>query len=145
MVRNNEVLLGLKKRGFGAGKFTGFGGKIEAGEDVKTAAGRELLEETGLIVAERDLEAYGRLTFLFPHQPSWSQVVHLFPVEKWTGKVVETAEMQPCWLSQNDLPWAQMWQDAPLWLPLVLVGERVTMTITFAEDNETVSSYARST
>jgi len=53
---------------------------------------------------------------------------------------VETAEMKPIWFSQNDLPVVQMWQDASLWLPLVLVGERVEMTITFAEDNETVSS-----
>ena len=138
------MLLGLKKRGFGVGKWTGFGGKIGVGESVKTAACRELAEETGLVVLERDLVAYGRLTFLFPAQFGWSQIVHLFRVEKWVGEPTETDEMQPAWFLQNALPFSRMWQDAPLWLPLVLAGERVTMTITFAEDNETVSSVTRS-
>jgi 8-oxo-dGTP pyrophosphatase MutT (NUDIX family) len=144
LMRDGAVLLGLKKQGFGVGKWAGFGGKIEMEEAVKTAACRELFEEIRLVVVEEELAAYGRLTFLFPHQPSWSQIVHLFLVEKWVGEPVETAEMKPIWFPQNALPWAEMWQDAPLWLPLVLAGERVTMTITFAEDNETVSLYARS-
>jgi 8-oxo-dGTP diphosphatase/2-hydroxy-dATP diphosphatase len=32
------ILLGLKKRGFGEGKWNGFGGKIESGESVIQAA-----------------------------------------------------------------------------------------------------------
>ena len=35
-----EVLLGLKKAGFGAGKVTGFGGKVEPGETIVAAARR---------------------------------------------------------------------------------------------------------
>ena len=33
-----QVLLGLKKAGFGAGKITGFGGKVEPGETVVAAS-----------------------------------------------------------------------------------------------------------
>jgi 8-oxo-dGTP pyrophosphatase MutT (NUDIX family) len=32
------VLLGFKKIGFGAGKFKGFGGKVESGETILQAA-----------------------------------------------------------------------------------------------------------
>ena len=32
--RGNQVLLGNKKRGFGAGKANGFGGKVEPGETI---------------------------------------------------------------------------------------------------------------
>ncbi len=32
------MLLGLKKRGFGAGKWNGFGGKVNPGEDIVDAA-----------------------------------------------------------------------------------------------------------
>jgi hypothetical protein len=38
--RPGQVLLGMKKRGFGAGKWNGFGGKIEAEETCEQAAVR---------------------------------------------------------------------------------------------------------
>ena len=38
-----EVLLGLKKTGFGAGKWVGLGGHIEDGEKPVSAAVREVL------------------------------------------------------------------------------------------------------
>jgi len=38
--RHGEILLGYKKRGFGAGKWNGFGGKVEAGETIEDAAKR---------------------------------------------------------------------------------------------------------
>jgi hypothetical protein len=51
----SSVLLGLKKRGFGAGKWNGFGGKVEQGESIRTAAIREMKEEAGIeSVDERD-------------------------------------------------------------------------------------------
>ena len=51
----SRVLLGLKKRGFGAGKWNGFGGKLEPGETVVEAAAREVKEECGLTVKTSDL------------------------------------------------------------------------------------------
>lgn len=38
VVNNDEVLLGLKKRGFGLGKWNGFGGKVEIGETITDSA-----------------------------------------------------------------------------------------------------------
>jgi 8-oxo-dGTP diphosphatase/2-hydroxy-dATP diphosphatase len=38
VLKKSEILLGLKKRGFGEGKWNGFGGKIESGESVIQAA-----------------------------------------------------------------------------------------------------------
>ena len=53
--KGSRVLLGMKKRGFGAGKWNGFGGKVEAGETVVEAAAREVQEECGLTVKTEDL------------------------------------------------------------------------------------------
>src|SRR5215472_3354734 len=53
--RGPEVLLGLKKTGFGAGKWVGLGGHVEPGEKPVAAAVREVEEESGLLVpAESD-------------------------------------------------------------------------------------------
>ena len=43
-----QILLGMKKVGFGLGKWQHtFAGKVEEGESVEEAAARELQEETG--------------------------------------------------------------------------------------------------
>ena len=36
--KTSEILLGLKKRGFGKNKWNGFGGKVEKGESVLQGA-----------------------------------------------------------------------------------------------------------
>ncbi len=43
-----EILLGMKKRGFGKGKWNGFGGKVSQNESVLEGAQRELQEEAGI-------------------------------------------------------------------------------------------------
>ena len=49
VVRNGEILLMRKKRGLGAGKINGPGGRIEAGESSLDAAVRETREELGIV------------------------------------------------------------------------------------------------
>ena len=134
-----QVLLGFKKTGFGANKYAGIGGKIEAGETVTQAAVREVAEEIGVRVQECDLEEASHLTFLFPARPAWSQVVHVFAATAWSGEPVESAEMKPVWFNVQHLPFDQMWQDAPHWLPLVLASKAVRLTFVFAADNESVA------
>jgi 8-oxo-dGTP diphosphatase len=134
----DEVLLGLKKAGFGAGKYGGFGGKIEPGETIEAAAVRELEEETGIRISEQDVQKVGRLTFLFPARPDWGQVVHVFLVQAWDGEPVESAEMKPVWFKIDEIPFEDMWQDGTYWLPLVLAGKTVRARFTFKGDNETV-------
>jgi 8-oxo-dGTP pyrophosphatase MutT (NUDIX family) len=38
----------MKKRGFGHGKYNGFGGKVEKSETISQAAIREMYEESGI-------------------------------------------------------------------------------------------------
>ncbi len=59
----DKILLGLKKRGFGKGKWNGFGGKVERGETIKQATIRYNSDADVWVV---DQASSGRATrFLF--------------------------------------------------------------------------------
>ena len=70
----NRILLGRKKRGFGAHKYNGFGGKLEAGESFRDCAIRELFEESGLHGRSEDLECVAAFDFQFPFDESTQKV-----------------------------------------------------------------------
>jgi 8-oxo-dGTP pyrophosphatase MutT (NUDIX family) len=137
-----RILLGLKKRGFGKGKFNGFGGKIADGEDVRDAAVREIREECGLEVAPADLIPAGRLVFFFPSRPEFDHDVSVFRAVRWRGALCESDEMRPEWFRIEEVPYDRMWQDDGHWLPLVLAGASVEAEFTFADDNETVARFS---
>ena len=135
----SQVLLGYKKTGFGQGKFTGFGGKVEPGESIEAAAQRELVEETSIQVPIDNLLFAGVLTFTFPNQPAWGQEVHVYRVDNWKGEPSESDEMKPEWFDIDDLPFDRMWDDGRYWLPAVLAGLPYTARFSFRDDNATVA------
>lgn len=135
-----EVLLGLKKRGIGQGKFVGPGGHIEEGETALEACVRELKEETGLVVHPEDLRSAGAVIFRFPTRPEWDMSVAMFTGERFSGELVETDELTPDWFPVDALPSDRMWDDNKYWLPRVLAGEVVHVEITLNADCETVAA-----
>ncbi|MDF2634647.1 MAG: hydrolase [Pelosinus sp.] len=139
LIRDNEILLGMKKTGFGQGKYNGFGGKIKQGETVLQATVRELEEESGILVEEEQLEHVGILDFIFPASPQLRHDVHIFLARSWQGEPLETEEMRPQWFLHSAIPYAQMWQDDIFWLPKVLAGETIKGSVVFAENNEDLS------
>ena len=137
----DRVLLGLKKRGFGAFKWNGFGGKKEADEDPEESASRELREECCLDVTPRDLEKVAEMSFYFPSFPEWNMFVHTFIARTYRGKPLETEEMRPAWFSMDMIPFDEMWADDRYWLPLVLRGEKVKGIFTFNNDRATLAEH----
>jgi 8-oxo-dGTP diphosphatase len=135
-----EVLLGLKKSGFGLGKWVGLGGHIEAGEKPVAAAVREVAEESGLVVAADALQHMASIEFRFPARPSWDQTADVFVTSVYQGEATESDEIAPRWFAENALPLSLMWDDAKYWLPRVLAGEHVNVQIAFADDCATVAS-----
>ena len=137
----DKILLGMKKRGLGVGKFNGFGGKVENGETVLAATVREVYEEAGLVVEPQDLNRAGTIAFHFSAMPENDFTGHVFLAKTWRGEAIETAEMAPQWFAIKDIPYSRMWQDDRFWLPRVLRGEPIAAICVFAEDNETVKSF----
>jgi 8-oxo-dGTP diphosphatase len=135
----HEVLLGHKQRGLGVGNVVGLGGKVEPGEDAQTAAARETLEESGIVVKVEDLRHAGTVIFDFPTKTSWNQSVDVFVADAWSGDPVPCAEIVPEWHSALALPLAEMWDDARYWLPQVLAGARVSARFEYAPDCRTVT------
>ncbi|XP_030646774.1 oxidized purine nucleoside triphosphate hydrolase [Chanos chanos] len=117
VVQPGRVLLGMKKRGFGAGKWNGFGGKVQPGETIEQAARRELLEESGLTVDALDL--VGNLKFEFIGETELLDV-HVFRADSYNGEPTESDEMKPQWFDTDKIPFGQMWADDTLWFPLLL-------------------------
>jgi 8-oxo-dGTP pyrophosphatase MutT (NUDIX family) len=138
LVRNDQVLLGYKKTGFGKGNYLGIGGKIETGESEVIAAAREIEEEIDVKVEATQLEKVADLSFVFPTKPDWSQQVHVFLCKEWTGEPKESSEIKPEWLTPNNIPFSKMWDDAQFWLLAVLSGHKLKGVFTFNDDLKVV-------
>ena len=132
VVRRGEVLLIRKKRGLGAGKINGPGGRVEPGETPRDAAVRELHEEVGLVAAAGDATFHGELRFQFVD--GYSMHVHVFRTESFEGEPIETDEAIPMWTPLDALPFDAMWADDRLWLPHALAGQRVDGEFLFDGD-----------
>lgn len=125
-----RVLLGMKKMGLGAGRWNGFGGKVEPGESIEDAARREVKEEADIEV--RNLEKMGVIDFEFSGNPEILEV-HIFRSTEFSGVPVETEEMAPAWYPENEIPYELMWADDIYWLPLLLAGKKFRGKVLFGE------------
>lgn len=110
----------MKKRGFGTGRWNGFGGKVQPEETLEEASKREAFEECNLIV--KTLEKRGELNFSFDTHSDVLEV-HVFLATQWQGKERETEEMKPKWFAFENIPYKEMWSDDEFWLPLFLEGK----------------------
>jgi len=134
-----EILLGLKKVRFGAGKVGGIGGKLDAGETILQAAVREMPEESSVLLNTADLNHVAHLDFKFPHRPSWSQTAYVFCATHWTGTPQESEEIRPLWVPLSQIPYEKMWPDAAVWLPKILAGNKIAAEFIYGADNATLS------
>lgn len=134
-----KILLAMKKRGFGAGRWNGVGGKVhhDIGETVLQAAKRETKEEISVELGK--LEKIAKLEFRFPEKPEWDQLVHVFITEKWDGKPMESEEMKPRWFAVAHIPYKKMWPDDIFWLSEVIKGKKLKARFDFSLKEEIIS------
>ena len=130
VVRDGEMLLIYKKRGLGAGKLNGAGGRIQVGETPREAAVRETEEE--LRVVPEGIEKWGEV--LFQVTDGTAIRIHVFTATGCRGEPQETDEAVPHWVPADDIPYHRMWEDDRLWVPLMLRGERFEARTLFDGD-----------
>ena len=125
LLRDGEVCLGMKKKGFGKGYWNGAGGKIENEETFHDCAVREVEEELGVQVRINDLEHVAQIRFIEPNGVYPEIFAHVYIARNWEGEPIETDELRPKWFSHDKLPFDSMWADDPHWLPHVLEGKKI--------------------
>ncbi len=115
----DRVLLIRKKRGLGAGKINGPGGRLEDGELPLHCAVREVQEE--LRVTPTGVEPRGELAFQFTD--GYALFVYVFSATGYEGEPQETDEAAPLWVPIDAVPFDEMWADDYLWFPHLLNGQ----------------------
>ena len=135
LLRGDEILLAMKQRGVGAGYWNGPGGKVDLGETIEQAMIRECEEEIGVTPTEYTKVAYHDFV-LQNEEGSWHQWTHVYVATAWQGEPAPSDEMLPRWFSQANIPYAQMWPDDILWLPLVLEGKLLQTRFVLAKDEQ---------
>ena len=134
VVKDGRILLIRKKRGLGAGKINGPGGKIEPGETALESAIRETQEEIG--VTPLEIEERGVLHFQFTD--GYSLHCAVFLARDFDGVPIETVEATPMWFETGAIPYDEMWEDDQHWLPQMLAGR--TFAAWFEFDGEKMLS-----
>jgi 8-oxo-dGTP diphosphatase len=135
VLRGEEILLIRKKRGLGAGKINGPGGRLDPGESAAACAVREVEEE--LHVTPAALEPAGQLLFQFVD--GYALHVEVFRAREHRGEARETDEAVPLWTPIDAVPFDEMWADDRLWFPHLLAGRPFRGYFTF--DGDTLLDY----
>lgn len=138
---DGRILLGMKKRGFGEGRWNGFGGKLHENETIEQCAIREVKEEAGIDVVE--MKKHGVILFKFEDnglEGNPDMEVNIFSISKYKGEITESDEMRPRWFLHEEIPYDSMWPDDEYWLSMLLEGKNFVGEFNFS-DTKTIKSH----
>jgi 8-oxo-dGTP diphosphatase len=138
LTREDDVLLikGAPNKKLWANRYNGIGGHIKVGEDVLSAARREIQEETGLV--PEDLWLCGTITIDTGGNPGIG--IFLFRGECPTGIPQPSPEGLLSWLPVGELGNYPLVEDLILLLPKVLALKKgdppISVRYTYNQDDQ---------
>ncbi len=144
--KDNKVLLGLKKRGFGKNKWNGFGGKLEKEDngDLERCVCRETKQECGIDL--KNLKNAGDTLYVFEGDEQ-DHLVRIYTTDCFEGYPRETDEMRWKWFDVDKIPYDAnevsdgfgMWKNDRFWMPYLLSGKYFKAGISMTAEGETLS------
>ncbi|MDR2337645.1 MAG: 8-oxo-dGTP diphosphatase [Deltaproteobacteria bacterium] len=138
--KGDQILLAMKKRGFGVGKYNGVGGKFMPNETPHEAMIRECQEEILVTPTKYCRVALIRFNELFDNNQKQKIIMHVFLADEWAGEPTESEEMSPKWFKISDIPYNKMFADDIFWLPLILEEKYILADFDFNKDWTLASS-----
>lgn len=113
------LIRGAADKRLWAGQYNGLGGHVERGEDILSAARRELFEESG-ISADR-IWLCGLITIDVDEY--YGVGIYVFRAETTTGQLVNSQEGTLSWFSTSDIAKLPLVEDLPVILPRALTTQ----------------------
>lgn len=138
IIKEDNILLAEKKRGFGIGKINGIGGKVEKGETIEEGMIRETLEEIN--VFPKNYKKVAVINFdLYSKNEIEHEIMHLYVANDYEGTICESDEMKPQWFKISDIPYERMFEGDEIWMKKLLNNEEFVGHFKFNEDFKLIS------
>jgi|WetSurMetagenome_2_1015567.scaffolds.fasta_scaffold298753_1 ADP-ribose pyrophosphatase YjhB (NUDIX family) len=122
----NKILLGLKRKRIGKGKWNGHGGHFETKDKmIEDRARKEVRQECGL--EPETMEKRGVVNIINDEIKKIIEL-HIFSSTKFVGTLKSKTNEMECnrWFSFSCIPRDQMWPSDKIILPFVLASKKFT-------------------